>query len=468
MSMRATNDRGIAMVSVLLVLMVVSTTVVAAYNVSRHELDRTTQTHRRVSSIGAAEAGLDLGLSMLGATPLPCTVSGELDAAPQTAAYNVAVSYYASYPVSGPAMSCTQNIGPAGTPAAALLVSTGTTGGDTATARAMEALVRLSPMTTGSLDKAMFSDRGFAPTNNVTIFGNVGNDADIYTNGNFTCSNNETIRGSVFSQGTLTASNNCTVEVDYYARGNVTITNNVTVGHDIRSSRGNISMSSNSRANHDAIAFGTNTGGTVVNNRVSGATLADPPTQVMPTVEFDAAEWSAAGWTRQIDAGSDCATAYATISGMNAQTTPTVLRTTCALSWSGNTTISLGADLAVFSTGGFTASNNFTVRSTSSTVRRFYLIVPSSAATPDCATPGITLRNNTTFQSSVNTFFFTPCRLSIENNDGGYGQMYAGIAQVSNNFTLRYRPASVPGVEWIGGIATAFTRDLVYKREVIG
>lgn len=463
---RRTNDDGIAMLSVLMVTVVATTMVVAAWNVSRHELDRTSQAHHRVSSVGAAEAGLDLALSMLGATPLPCAVSGQLDAAPGTAAYDVEVRYYGTYPVTGSPLACTPGIGPAATPASALLVSTGSVLGASDT-RTMEALARLTPVPTGSLDKAMFSDRSFAPTNNVTILGNVGNDADLYTNGNFSCSGSQTIRGSVYSQGSLAASNNCTVEVDYVARSNVTLSNNVTVGHDVRSSRGNIAMYNSARVNHDAIANGTNTGGTVVNNRVSGAQLADPPSQVLPTIEFDAADWSAAGWTRHVDAGSDCALASSTISGMSSQTTPTVLRTSCAIAWSGNTTISLGADLAIFSTGGFTASNNTTVRSTTSTVRRFYLIVPSSVATANCTSPGITLRNNSSFQSTVQVMFFSPCQVSIENNDAGYGQIYAGQVRVANNFTLRYRPASIPGVEWIGGTTTVFTRDLVYKREIV-
>jgi len=464
---RRRDDDGVAMISFLMIMMIVSTTAVAAYQVSRHDIDRMTLSQRRVSNVGAAEAGLDLALSMLGSAPLPCSVTGTLDSNPQVGEYSVAISYYDTYPAIGSPLTCTPGIGPSAAPATALLRSVGSAGPTASTSRTMEALVRMTPVPTGSLDKALFSDRSFSPTNNVTMYGNVGNDADLYTNGDFTCANNETINGSVYSQGALSASNNCTVQVDYHARGDVTLTNSVSIGHDVKSSRGNITMSSNSTVSHDAIAFGTNTGGTVVNNRVSGATIADPPTQVMPTVNFDAAEWSEAGWTRQIDAGSNCAQAYSEIAAMSSQVTPTVIQTTCALSWSGNTTITLGANLAVFASGGFTMSNNFTARSTNSTLRTFYLIVPTSAGTTDCTSPGITLRNNTTFQSTISVLFFTPCKVSIENNDGGYGQIYAGVVSVSNNFTFHYRPASIPGVEWIGGTATSFTRDLIYKREVV-
>lgn len=462
------GDDGVAMISVMMISLIATTSVLAVYQIASHELNETSQAHERVSSIGAAEAGLDLTLATLGTAPLPCTVSGTLAGAPQSGTYAVAVSYYATYPATGSPLSCTPGIGPSATPAAALLRSTGSTGATVGGERVMEALVKLTPLPTGSLDKALFSDRSFQPTNSVTLYGNVGNDADIYTNGNFACANNEVLRGSVFSQGTLSASNNCTVLVDYYARGNVTLSHNVTVGHDAKSSRGNIALTNSARVEHDAIANGTNTGGTVVNNRVSGATLADPPSQVFPTLEFDLADWTAAGWTRHVDAGSDCALAHATVTDMSGQTAPTVLRTSCAMAWSGNTSVSLGADLAIFSTAGFTASNNFTVRSTNASVRKFYLIVPTSSGTANCTAPGISLRNNTTFQSSVQVMLFTPCQVSIANNDAGYGQIYGGVVTVSNNFTLRYRPASIPGVEWIGGTATAFSRDLVYKREVVG
>lgn len=464
--MRRTNDEGVAMISFLMVMMIVSTTAIAAYQVSRHDLDRMTLSQRRVSNIGAAEAGLDLSLSMLGATPLPCSANGTLDSSPQTGTYTVTIDYYATYPVTGSPLTCTQGVGPSATPAAALLRSVGSAGPATTT-RTMEALVKLTAMPIGSLDKALFSDRSFAPTNNVTMYGNVGNDADIYTNGDFTCANNETIKGSVYSQGTLTASNNCTVEVDYYARGNLTASNSVSIGHDAKSSRGNITMYNSATVSHDAIASGTNTGGTVVNSRISGATIADPPSQVMPTLNFDAAAWSEAGWTRQLDAGSDCAQAYADIAAMGSQTIPTVIRTTCALSWSGNTTLAIGADLTIMASGGFTMANNFTATSTDSTVRKFYFVVPSSAGSENCTSPGITLKNNTTFEPSINVLFFTPCQVSIQNNSGGYGQIYAGVVQVSNNFTMHYEPATVPGVEWTGSTMLGFTRDLVYKREVV-
>lgn len=458
------NDQGIAMVSLLAITAILTTLSVATFTLSTYGNNRSALSQARGTGIAAAESGIDHAMSMLGATPLPCTASGTLQSAPHTSSYTVTMTYYATFPISGSALVCTPGVGPSAVPAAVQLESLGSTSGNELTRR-MQALVRLTATPTGSMDKALFSESGFAPNNNITMYGYVGNDADIYTNGNFSCQSSQTIQGSVFAQGTLTASNNCTVAVDYFARGNVNLSNNVTVNHDAKSSRGNISMSGNARVNHDAIAAGSNTGGTVVNSRVSNAILNDPPSQVFPTIEWDAAAWSAAGWTRQIDHGSDCTAAKNEIAAMSSQSTPTVVRTTCALTWTGNNTIQLAADLAVFSTGGFTMQNNFTAQSTNSTVRKFYMVVPTSAATPDCTSPGITFQNNTTFASTINTMLYTPCRVSIENNDGGYGQIYANNVAVSNSFDFHYRPATVPGVSWNGSSSNTFTRDLIYKRE---
>ena len=470
MMRRAKSESGIAMITAVVVLSVASGLSVIAFKVSNHSLNTTGTERKRVQAIGVAEAGLDLGLSRLTTTPLPCTVSGTLATAPSTGTFNVTVTYYATYPVTGAALGCTPGVGPSSTPAAAEVVSTGTTSFTGYGQRKMQALVRLAAVPTGSLDKAIFSESALIMNNKVTVYGNVGNDGNLYTNSSWTCNNAQTINGSAYVQGLAVLNNACAVTVDLYAKGAVTANVNTTIGHDMKSSTGAITMGLLSNVGHDAIAHLTNIGGHVGNSRVSGASLADPPYQAFPTLEFDSAAWAAAGYTRQLNDGGNCAQTLADIAAMNVAATPTVIQTSCLLTWPANTTVNLKQNLAIFSTGGYLANSNFTVQSTDATKHNFYMVVPKSASLLfPCvgALPGITLNSGIQFKSSIDVFMYTPCSVIINANDAGYGQIYAGSVVINTNFTLHYFPMSVPGVTFSGAVSS-YTTDLVYKREVVG
>ncbi|MBV8161449.1 MAG: hypothetical protein JO265_11050, partial [Acidimicrobiia bacterium] len=308
-------------------------------------------------------------------------------------------------------------------------------------------------------------------SNNPTVYQYVSNDANIYSNADITCGNNFDSQGNVTAQGAFNASNNCTVTGDVYVKTGATMTNNTTVGGNVKVSGGNITMSNNVVVSKSAYASGSIS---LSNNAVvSGSTvpndagLAAPPVEAFPQLTFSASSWTGAGYTLITD--NDCnsndpTNVYKDIQNMATATSPTVISTSCALAWSNNSSITIKQNLAIFSTGGFSMSNNTSWDSADSSTHKLYLVVPYNAATMPCNSPSISLSNNTSFTSKVNILWYTPCTMSISNNSTGYGQMYAGTVSASNNFTMHYVPmGTVPGSSGAG--SPAFSVGIEYERE---
>jgi hypothetical protein len=472
----ARQENGIAMITVMLTSMVVVGLSLSAVQLSQHGLSSTATDRKRIQAADAAEAGLDVTLAALQANPyptLPCTVSGTLSDTPTTASYSVAITYYATFPPTGAPLTCSSGL--SSQPAAAEIVSTGNTQAVVAGKRQMDSLVKLSPVVGSSsgFNRAIFSEQGPLLNNSLTINGHSGQDGDIYSNGNIICNNSATVHGSIFTQGTLLLNNSCHVTVDAYAKGNLTTNNASNIGHDAISSQGNISLGNTSTVAHDATAKGTNTGGTVTGQRRSNQTgIPDPPTATMPTLNWNAAAWTSAGYT-VVDEGTNCTQAHNDIATMSTATVNKVYRITgsCKMTWGNNETITLARDLAVVADGGFLWNNSFKVKSSVAGVpHKVSWIVPSDAVTvaSPCGTADNGLHNMqatnaNSSTSDITVFFYTPCNISMNNAVAGGGQIYAGRVKINNAFTLNYIPAEVPGAA--SASTTLYTVAISYKRE---
>src|SRR5437588_4210572 len=241
---RNRDERGIAMVTAILVSAVILTLSITAASISIHNTDQSGLDRRRTSVIAAADAGLDSSISLLVAKPmdqLPCSLSGTMQTSPAQQ-YDVTVSYYSQIGTYAQSpIPCSSSTGVSSTcngatqygqcPYRAVLTSTGrslpltiTPGGK----RTMQAEVRLSP-TYASLSQAIFSNSTPSIANNTVINGYQGNDANIYTNANFVCSNSVTDHGSVYAQGTGTLSQTCHVGGDFWANGSISMSNSALV-----------------------------------------------------------------------------------------------------------------------------------------------------------------------------------------------------------------------------------------------
>jgi hypothetical protein len=127
-------------------------------------------------------------------------------------------------------------------------------------------------------------------------------------------------------------------------------------------------------------------------------------------------------------------------------------------------------------TGGFGSSNQVTFQSGSSTSRNFYMIVPShlfgtqTATTCSSTSGNISFTNQTTINSSNNplvSFIYTPCDVTISNNQSEVGQVYAGgNMTITNQFNMNYKSLSVPGaIGGTGAAPTSYSIGLIYTRE---
>lgn len=468
---RRNDEEGMAMITAMLVMVVLVSLSLISVQLSAHQGDQSGVDRRRLQSVGAAEAGLNVTVKTLGSTAtasLPCPsdplLSGSLVPAPSTSSFAATVTYYSDWPAVTP-MACPMT--QANPPKGALVRATALTAGDAQTDRTMETLVRLDPVY-GGFNKAVFADSGLDLQNNFEIEGNTGNDGDVYSNGNWTCETSPRIYGSVIVQGSITMENSCRVEQDVWANGSITMDNTSSVGGDAKSSTAGMVLSN----------WG---GGYHINGKATVATTVDrpaevrlgvttqtnpaPPYEAFPAVNFIASEWVAKGYTVQYFTG--CAAAKTFIENLATTTTKNVVRVTsgCPLVF-GNPTVTLGRDLAIVTDGSYTAGKIMEGGAGASTL---HVIVPTTtdSGAPQPCTPAprgnIVLNNQTAFPN-LKVLLYSPCTVDMSNLSSFVGQVYGKNVLISNHFTLKFAPVLIPGAAQITGNKV----DIAYVRETSG
>lgn len=469
---RMKEERGIAAVTAILASVVVLSLGLTVVSLSIHNATGSSNDRKRVQAIDAAEAGVNAAfytISVSTTTALPCTLDADLPTAP-TAHYHVTVDYYATYPPSGDPMACPPPGAPADPPEGAAIVSTGTAvlvGTPTAVSRTMESSVRLAPVFK-PYGQAIFANQNLSMQNNLDVIGNSGNDGDVYTNGSWVCNNGSYIRGSVIAQGSVTMSNSCTVAQDIQAKNAVNMSQQSRVNHDVTSSNQSITMLNNSKIVNNATAGTTCTGcttgtggrvgGTVTTNHIS------PPPQVrpFPVLNFVQSDWEKAGFT--VQSYAECVTPQPFINDTGSATKYVVrVSPTCPMLWGNNSSIKVREDLAIITDGSITTMNQTTWASADGNKHTIYFIVPYSAASS--CTGGvhdINMSNNTSF-TNLYILMYTPCTITLQNNNFGQGgQIFGQNVNITNLYSLVFKPILIPGA----GDVSGFTLDIAYLREV--
>ncbi|SRR6266511_25890 len=477
------DERGVAMITALLVSFVIVILSIAVTTLSLHNSGASALDRKRAQAIASAEAGLDATFSILQRTStasLPCTGDSRLHAViPTTPAseYTVTVTYYATYPPTGSAMTCPLEAN--NRPQGAVLVSKGTAvvgGSPVAVSRSMQTETRLSPLY-GALAQAIYTDSTFQTQNNMTLNGYQGNDGDVYVaHGNWACANGSQIHGSIVvadrtaGNGTASMASSCTVYQDVWANSSASMINSAVVGHDLTSSLSTITLNNNTRVNNNARSGGSCTGcsgrvgGSIAPNSVSPS----PPLFPFPEVEYDQNAWQSAPFGYQVQSFTDCAAANTAISAGWTAKTVARISPACALSWANNSTISIRNDLAIITDGSIvtTQQANWTAVGGPWTV---YFIVPWSSATvggvPSCSggVHDISFSNKTTF-TNLKIFTYSPCSVTYSNNDAGLGgQIIGGTVDITNLYTLNYLPFDLPTNATVDG----FDVDIAYLREIV-
>jgi hypothetical protein len=483
---RRESQSGLAMMSALLVITVLSLVAIMAVQVSFHNQASVNTVQKRAQAIAGAEAGLDATYQELATVNGKCEIAATLNTSPTTTKYTATVKYYSAYPGDTSTLLACDPVTkalPVGTlPKAALISVTGSTNatkvyGD----RQLQSLVKLNPVTSSSgFNKAIFANGNLSFNNNAQILGNNGPNADVYTNNAFTCANSLTIDGSVYTQLNAAFNNTCGVAGDVYAKNDVTIAGNSTIGGHVTSSKGLIRIDNpQARVKKNATAKGTITTASAANiegARISGSTtIPDPPYVPFPVVNIDTpaqAQWNSAGFAfvENNNCNANQATSvFKLIENHATATGPKVIKTSCLLNWSNNTVLTMAQDLAIFSTGGFSPNNRFIVQSSATGVKRkLYWIIPhNTVSSMPCYSPTMMTTNQTQFVD-VDTFMYSPCAVSMNNNTSSSGQIYAGSdVTTANLFTLKFVPLPVWGAtSGEPSAPTGYKLDVAFKREV--
>lgn len=488
---RVRDERGVAMVSAVLVVFVSASLTVAAIGIAQHSLTGSATDRKRDQSVAAADAGIDVALAAIQAassrSALPCSIpTTTLASAPETSSFSVSIDYFATYPVTSTAVSCTAGAGPAAAPQAAMITSVGDTASHLYGSRSMQALVSLTPMTASgsSFTSALFSNAQLTMANAMVINGSVGggNNGNVYANGSIACQNPSTIYGSLIAQGQLQISAKCNTLGQWWAKGAISDTGGSSVG-GATSATGSISFGNGASSSGDVTGALTVTcsrvtvaGGHTCRQNQTG--LAAPTVQNLPTLQYVPSAWQSAGWTVNADT-NNCTTARSQFtSAIAAAGRNSVIHFTgnCSggitsssgLVWPSDVAYTLYHDVAVIADNGVDVRAHFDLSSGDGQTHRIFFIVPASAGLGQCGTRNtahrIFFENETWWTSQVQFFAYSPCDVTLANRGAGAGQAYGGSLSVQNSFTLNFAPAIIPGDPATG--TTTYNANLVYKREV--
>ncbi|MEI2717745.1 MAG: hypothetical protein V9E98_12295 [Candidatus Nanopelagicales bacterium] len=204
---RMREDSGVALVATMGLVMMVAILMITIAAFALREARQSGQDRQRSSSVMSAEGQVDITLAKIQGTAresLPCddTVT-QTEAQPDAISVQTVVTYFDGEA----AATCEDVRSGAVTVDRALIKSTATSAAvaDTRPAqRTVEVLVNMNPTMENGLDKAIFGNTGITLANRAQVFGRDGAaDADLYTNGNFVCSNNQQFFGSVVAQGSI-------------------------------------------------------------------------------------------------------------------------------------------------------------------------------------------------------------------------------------------------------------------------
>jgi Tfp pilus assembly protein PilX len=468
------DESGFAMVFAVLVVFVVVTLSITVLSLSIHNSEQSAYDRKRVTSVVAAEAGVDDAWNRIQTTApeiLPsagCTeasrlahpLTGSVEAEPGPATVSAVYTWYADSAGTTLLTGCPSQTN---VPAGVLVTATGRT--SNTVPRQVQAYMTLTP-NYGGFDAAILSVTNTTFANNFTVTGLTGNDGDIYiTSGDLVVTNSPTVYGNVYVPvGSASLSNGTQIVGNLWALDEVTINNPATVTGNVISSTSSIGGSGTVGGSATAgttIAAGLTVGGNEYPNTPQGP----PPTQAFPklcqvaiTGVCSAMPW--AGYT--VSTYTDCATAYTALTaGPIIGDRVIWINAVCELNIANNDEIEFTGNLAIVTQGSIKMNNRTDWYGSSG--KSLYLIVNYRTIFPaSCSSLyGITTSNNSNFHDA-SVLFYSPCTVTLNNSNNFTGQALGNTVNITNNFTMSYKPVLVPGVPTLMG----FDQGIVYLREV--
>jgi len=459
------EESGVAMVIAMMVVFIVVILSTVILDLSIHNADQAAYDRKRVTSIAAAEAGIDRSWNTIQYTEpedLPCgsSVTETIEAEPAPATVTIDYTWYDSAGTALVGCPSDTNL-----PGRALVTATGQVNGDVP--RAMQTYVTLSP-NYGGFGSAVQAVTNTTFSNAFTINGYKGNDGNIYvTDGDLLVNNSMNVSGNVYvPNGGATMENGAQISGELWANEAIDVQNPAIVGTNL--------ISSTAALTGDGDVGGFAMAGTTVDPDldVAGDGYEYSPQGPPPTVEFpklcqtsiagvcDAMPWT--GYT--VNTFNNCAAARAFLVGAIPAGDQLVwINAVCTLNIQNNDVISFtNRNLAIVTQGGISMANRNTWSGTSG--KSLFLIVnyrtifpASCAAAYDIATGQLTR-----FQGAA-TLLYSPCTVTVQNLNGFAGQVLGRSVDIRNNFMMSYTPVLVPGLD----VITGFDQSIVYIREVV-
>jgi cytoskeletal protein CcmA (bactofilin family) len=341
----------------------------------------------------------------------------------------------------------------------------------------------------GGWSAAIFANTPTTIGQQMTINSASGTDGDIFVNGDLTLSNHITISGNLYvspagaATGALTLSNQITVQSNVWANGTVTMSNGATVAGDVTSSTGNISVSNPATIQGDATAAGTVGSASEISGLITtGYTQGPPPGQALPQIAFSAseqAEWTNAGYVIMTFSGSSstpCNNAKTFIANVSSGVQPAgnyvvrVVNTSgipCKISYGNNSSTNVRGNLAIIADGAIEMTNKVVWQAVGGDRKLFLISLYRSGLVCSTGDYDVKTSNNTDFLNSAGTdlldvFFYSPCTVSLSNQNAFRGQVFGQMVNIANQVNMTFVPTIVPGVAQIVG----FRQDPAYVREV--
>jgi Tfp pilus assembly protein PilX len=459
------DERGVGIVTALMVTLVVFATGAMWAQQAVHQTEGSGVERSREKAIAAAEAGLNAAMARLAqnpscpSTPVTGTVAGVGD-------------WEYSFPASTDPryVNCSSP-----TEYRRYIVAKGWSPSRTATRqqhRQLEQQVDL--VATDGFRYALFaSTGGITGANQITVRG------DAYSRSAVTIDNNSTVTGNLTSLGEVTLQNSTLITGTVWANGAVDVNtsgNGSGVNGDVLTSSGNVNVGSRVGGNVQAAGSITG-GGTVGGTKTPNSPAAVPPALDLPTYTWASSNFTSPtiwapptysspassfqSWFNSHDAAFSGAHRITTCGAPYSSTScsPTVGAVSFDEKWN------MPADTTVVSVGPIALTRDIDSGTGN------LVIVSNYPGTP-CTTPGaacnaITLSNNWSIPSSVKVLIFAQngC-VDVSNLKTFVGAIYARCIDLDNNFDLTYYPVAPPGFDWTTATSTHFTIQARSFREV--
>lgn len=482
------EEDGVVLVTALMVTFVVFLLSIVVVQQSIHNLEASGRDRERLTAVSAAEAGLDWAYNRIENTPIASlwqgAAPGTVGSGPSSVSYSVEPHYFVKSDGTG---TFTGTPSVSNYPRSVLITSTATAA-DGAT-RVMESFAVLNPVY-GGVNGAIITQNGMTVAGTTfTVNGNPssGNDGDIILNsGDLSItSGNPVIHGNIYVvDGEAIISARATIYGQVWANSSVTLgQSQVVVNGDVKSTTSLVDATRYQTIGGTAF-YCTSLNGTVVRSQKT-CLLGRPPSQEFPLIRYDPDAWSTQGYSYVKDfSASGCVSARQWIENTGpgtynagfpggdvpAGTTGVIVITPSSCQYAtapASSKIKFGTNLALLAYGGISLGNNTEWCSTSSVTgacgtgskQNVFLMSPYDGVAPHCPIQNITISNQNKF-TNVNLSVYSPCTVSVDNNNGFDGQVLGAQVTMTNAFKMTYWPILIPGTVIVG-----FKQDVAYIRE---